>query len=139
MPAAEPAAREIGGELFEAALRIEPRVWVRHRVDRDRPAPERLDLESRASQQIPVLLHRFELARCQVQGQRQQQTLRGHPGAGELRHGALVENSFMGRMLVHDRDTFGRFEQEIGGKDLQDRARGRPGRVGQGRVSVLEQ
>ena len=28
----------------------------------------------------------------------------------------------MGRVLVHDRDTFGRLEQEIRGEDLQDGA-----------------
>src|SRR5881409_2997367 len=44
LPAAEPAAREIGDELLQAARGLEPRMRIRGRVDDDAPARERLDL-----------------------------------------------------------------------------------------------
>src|SRR5882762_289303 len=120
LPAAEPAARQIGDELLEAAGGLEARVRVRRRVHDNAAAGERLYLVADARQQLPMRLDRIELGGGEIEGERQQETLRGRSVTRELAHHVLVQHALVGGMLIHDADRLVGLEDDIRVEQLED-------------------
>src|SRR5690349_21286215 len=121
LPAAEPAAGEIGDQLLETARRFEPRVGVRCRMHNDAATGERLDLVADAREQLAMRFDGIELGRREVERQRQEQSLRRRAVARQLAHDVFVEDSFMGGVLVDYRYTGIGLEKDIRIEHLHQR------------------
>jgi len=80
-------------------------MWVGRRVNDDGAPRERLDLVADPLQQWAVLVDRVELGRREFKREREEQSLRGGPVARQLAHHTLVQDTLVGRMLVHDGDA----------------------------------
>src|SRR5438132_705268 len=137
-PTAEPAAREVRHELLEAARGVEARVWIGGRMHDHGPAGKRLDLVPHASQQLPLGLNGVELRGREFDRQGQEQSLRRGAVARELAHHRLVEDSLVGRMLVHDRHARVGLEKQIRVEHLEERCGGSGVRRSEEHTSELQ-
>src|SRR6185503_10768613 len=99
LPAAEPAPRQIGDQLLQAARRFEAGMRIRRGVHDNAAPREGLDLVADAREQLTMRLDRVELHRREVERQREQQTLRRRTITRELAHHVFVQHALVGGVL----------------------------------------